>query len=106
MKHLMLLLLIALVGATPSSPPALTVIMKDDAYAPTRLTITAGQTVTFVNQDDDAHTVTSSNGWFDSKGLDTNGVWRHTFTKPGTYAYFCELHPFMKGTIIVQPVKS
>ncbi len=101
----MLFLLVALIAATPSSPSTLTVMMKDDAYSPTRLEISAGQTVTFVNRDDDAHTVTSTNGWFDSKGLDTNGVWRHTFTKPGTYTYFCELHPFMKGTIIVQPVK-
>jgi plastocyanin len=104
MRHLILSMLVALVAATPATAMP-TVTIKDDAYAPTRLTISAGQTVTFVNQDDDAHTVTSTSGWFDSKGLDTNGVWRHTFSKPGTYTYFCELHPFMKGTIIVQAVK-
>jgi plastocyanin len=105
MRHLMLTMLVALMAATPSSPSMPTVTIKDDAFAPARLTISAGQTVTFVNQDDDAHTVTSTSGWFDSKGLDTNGVWRHTFSKAGTYAYFCELHPFMKGTIVVQAVK-
>lgn len=102
----MLLLLVALIAASPVPASTPTVIMKDDAYSPTQLTISAGQTVTFINQDDDAHTVTSTKGWFDSKGLDSSGVWRHTFTKPGTYTYFCELHPFMKGTIVVQPVKS
>ena len=102
MKHLMLLLLVALMAATPATGP--TVTIKDDAYAPTSLTISAGQTVTFVNRDDDAHTVTSTTGTFDSKGLDTGDVWHYTFTKAGTYKYFCELHPFMKGTIVVKSV--
>ena len=102
----MLLLLVALVGATPAPPSGYTVVMKNDAYSPTSLTVPVGATVTFVNQDDDAHTVTSTNGWFDSKGLDSSGVWRHTFSKAGTYKYFCELHPFMKGTIVVKAAKS
>ncbi len=102
MRQLMLSLLVALLGATSAPAATPTVVMKDDAFAPARLTISSGQTVTFVNQDDDAHTVTSTNGTFDSKGLDTNGVWHYTFTKPGTYAYFCEMHPFMKGTIVVK----
>jgi plastocyanin len=84
------------------APPS--VEIKNDAFAPKTLTITAGQTVTFTNDDDDAHTVTATDGAFDSKGLDTNGRWRHTFTKPGTYAYYCQLHPFMKGTIVVKAV--
>ena len=104
MRQLLLCLLVALFGAAASPAPTPTVVMKDDAFAPTRLTISAGQTVTFVNQDDDAHTVTSTDGTFDSKGLDTNGVWHHTFAKAGTYTYFCELHPFMKGTIVVKAV--
>jgi plastocyanin len=106
MKYLMLLLLVALAGATSGTKDAYVVSIKDDAYAPVSLTIPVGATVTFVNRDDDAHTVTSSNGWFDSKGLDTNGTWRHTFDKAGTYAYFCELHPFMKGTIVVKAVQQ
>ncbi|MBV8532143.1 MAG: cupredoxin family copper-binding protein [Candidatus Eremiobacteraeota bacterium] len=85
-----------------SAMPA--VQIKNDAFHPDTLAITAGQSVTFTNDDDDAHTVTASDGSFDSKGLDTNGVWRHVFSKPGTYAYFCELHPFMKGTIVVKAV--
>ena len=90
---------IVVLSATP------TVQIKDDAFKPAMLTIAAGQTVTFVNADDDAHTVTATDGSFDSKGLDTDGTWRHTFSKPGTYAYFCELHPFMKATIVVKAVR-
>ncbi|HEY6326483.1 MAG TPA: cupredoxin family copper-binding protein [Candidatus Cybelea sp.] len=80
--------------------------IHNDAYIPQTLTIVAGQTVTFVNGDDDAHTVTAVDGSFDSKGLDTGDVWRHAFAKPGTYAYFCQLHPFMKGTIVVKAAGS
>ncbi|MBV9718394.1 MAG: cupredoxin family copper-binding protein [Candidatus Eremiobacteraeota bacterium] len=82
-------------GASPA------VQIRGDAYAPRTLTIGVGQSVTFTNDDDDAHTVTAVDGTFDSKGLDTNDVWHHTFTRAGRYAYFCELHPFMKGTIVV-----
>lgn len=89
-------------GTSAFSAPG--VEIKNDAFAPSTLTITAGEAVTFTNDDDDAHTVTATDGSFDSKGLDTNGHWRHTFAKPGTYTYYCQLHPFMKGTIVVKPV--
>lgn len=85
-----------------ASPPS--VEIKNDAFSPSTITITAGTTVTFTNGDDDAHTVTATDGSFDSKGLDSSARWRHTFVKPGTYAYYCQLHPFMKGTIVVKPV--
>ncbi len=104
MRHLAILLLLALYAMPASGATAPAVTIKDDAYSPATLNVSAGQTVTFTNRDDDAHTVTSTNGVFDSKGLDTNGVWHHTFDKPGVYRYFCELHPFMKGTIIVKAV--
>lgn len=97
-----LLTALAVLPALASTPPA--VEIKNDAFSPRTLTIASGQTVTFTNDDDDAHTVTAADGSFDSKGLDTNGRWRHTFAKAGTYTYFCELHPFMKGTIVVKPV--
>lgn len=84
---------------------AATVHIKDDSYKQPTLTVPIGATVTFVNDDDDAHTVTSTDGLFDSKGLDTHGAWKHVFSKAGTYHYFCELHPFMKGTIVVKVVK-
>ena len=108
MKTLFAPLLIALLAAPAgaAAPASPAVQVKDDAFVPATLTVSAGQTVTFTNDDDDAHTVTSTNGEFDSKGLDTNGVWRHTFVKPGAYAYFCELHPFMKGKIVVEAARS
>jgi len=77
-----------------------------DSFQPASVTVTPGTTVVFINKDDDAHTVTSTTGLFDSKGLDTNASWKMTFNKPGTYKYFCELHPFMKGTIIVRAAHS
>jgi len=104
MRTLAIAVFAALMFTPPAAHSATTpaVVMKNDAYSPQNLTIVAGQSVIFTNADDDAHTVTATDGGFDSKGLDTNDVWRHTFAKPGIYRYFCELHPFMKGTIVVK----
>ena len=96
---LVLAALLAAPAVARSQPPAVTI--DNDAFSPHTLTVKAGQSVTFTNDDDEAHTVTASDGSFDSKGLDTHGVWRHVFARTGTYAYFCELHPFMRGTIVV-----
>ncbi len=85
------------------SPAAIVVHIKDFKYAPTPVKVHVGDTVSFVNDDAEAHTVTSNVKSFDSEGLDSNGTWRHTFARPGTFAYFCELHPSMKGTIVVLP---
>ncbi|HYL26791.1 MAG TPA: cupredoxin family copper-binding protein [Candidatus Nitrosotalea sp.] len=99
-----LMLFLALPAGVHSATSA--VHIKGDAFVPPTLTVPAGTTVTFANDDDDAHTVTASDGTFDSKGLDTSQTWQHTFEKPGTYRYFCQLHPFMKGTIVVKAVNS
>jgi len=106
MRHLLVPLLGLLLAAPAFASTAPGVRIQNDAFVPAVLTIAAGQTVTFTNADDDAHTVTAYDGTFDSKGLDTNGVWRHTFAKPGVYRYFCQLHPFMKGTIVVKAAGS
>lgn len=82
-----------------------TVTISDFKYKPSTLTVTTGQSVRFVNKDQEAHTVTATGGIFDSAGLDTNGTWTYTFKKPGRYTYYCELHPYMKGTIIVTPAR-
>ena len=84
-------------------PSVLTIHIKDFKYNPTPEKIHAGDRVTFVNDDDEAHTATSDDKSFDSEGLDSNGTWQHVFTKPGTYNYFCELHPYMKATLVVLP---
>ena len=77
--------------------------VKDFKYNPTPATIHVGDRVTFVNGDDEAHTVTAVNKSFDSEGLEPGNTWQHVFSKPGTYAYFCERHPYMKATIVVLP---
>jgi plastocyanin len=87
-------------------PAVATVHIKDFKYNPPALTVHAGDRVTFVNDDDEAHTVTATDKSFDSEGLDTAGTWQHVFTKPGTYHYFCELHPWMKATIVVLPAAA
>ena len=85
---------------------AATVTISGFAYKPATVTVTAGQSVRFVNHDQEAHTITASNGSFDSAGLDTGGTWTHRFDKPGRYTYYCELHPYMKATVIVLPAKG
>ena len=82
---------------------AVTVAISDFQFKPATTTVTAGQSVRFVNRDQEAHTVTATDKTFDSEGLDSGASWTHTFTRPGKYAYYCELHPYMKGTIVVLP---
>jgi plastocyanin len=72
------------------------------AFAPQRLTVKAGTTVTWINDDDIPHTVASSSKSFKSKPLDTKDKFSFTFTTPGTYEYFCSLHPHMTGAIVVE----
>ncbi|HEY3644448.1 MAG TPA: cupredoxin family copper-binding protein [Gammaproteobacteria bacterium] len=66
------------------------------------VTIKAGTTVTWTNKDEIPHTVASTDKTFKgSAGLDTGDSYSYTFDKPGTYKYYCTLHPFMTGTIVV-----
>ena len=89
----------ALPAAAATKP--VTVRIKNFAFVPAKLTVPAGTTVVFVNDDDEPHTATAANKSFDSEAIDTNKSWLHTFAKPGTFAYYCELHPQMKGQIVV-----
>jgi plastocyanin len=73
------------------------------AFTPETLTVKPGVNVTFVNHDDIPHLVVAVDGKYRSKALDTNDKYSITFDKPGEYAYFCGLHPHMKGKIIVAP---
>jgi plastocyanin len=82
------------------TPP--TVHIRNDAFTPASLTVQAGTTVTFINDDDDAHTVTADDGSWDSDGLNQTESWKHTFTKAGKVTYHCTVHPFMHGTIVVK----
>jgi plastocyanin len=97
----------ALLAALPMAAPAAmtagpTVHIKNFMFVPATLTVAPGMTVTFVNDDDEPHTVTSTVKSFDSEGLDTNQTFKQTFTKVGVYMYFCEVHPYMHGTVIVK----
>ena len=71
-------------------------------FSPQRLTVKAGTTVTWINEDDIPHTVAASSRAFKSKALDTDDKFSFTFTTPGAYEYFCSLHPHMTGTIVVE----
>jgi plastocyanin len=72
------------------------------SFTPERITVKAGTTVTWINEDDIPHTVTSSAKLFKSKALDTDDKYAFTFTTPGVYQYFCSLHPHMTGTVVVE----
>ena len=71
-------------------------------FTPRTLTVKAGTTVTWTNHDDIRHTVTATDKRYGSGAIDTDGTFSHQFTMPGTYTYFCSIHPFMTGTIVVQ----
>lgn len=85
---------------TPAAGPR--VEITKHAFSLPTVTVPAGTTVTWVNHDDDAHTVVSTTALFRSPGLDTDDSFSYRFTKPGTYQYFCTLHPLMVGTVVVR----
>lgn len=89
-------------GATPVwAADAIPIKIGNFTFGPQELKVKAGTTVTWTNEDDIPHTVVSPNN-FRSKVLDTDGTYSFTFTTPGSYKYFCSLHPHMTGTIIVE----
>jgi plastocyanin len=97
--------LVALLAAAPSPRPATVVHIRDDAFIPASVTVTAGDRVTFVNDDDDAHTATADDASWDSEGLNQSQKWTHTFAKAGKIAYHCTVHPMMHGTLVVRSAK-
>ena len=84
------------------APTPTTVVIKNFMFAPTTLTIKTGSPVTWVNNDDEPHSVVSDTGLFRSGGLDTGEKYSFRFDKPGTYHFACSIHPRMVGTIVVQ----
>jgi plastocyanin len=72
------------------------------SFGPGELTVPLGTMVTWTNHDDVPHLVASEDKIFKSKVLDTDDRFSYTFTKPGTYLYFCSVHPKMTGKIVVQ----
>jgi amicyanin len=90
------------VGMAFAAADAAAVKIDNFTFTSKSLTVKAGTTVTWTNQDDIPHTVTSTTQQFKSKALDTNDTFSFTFTTPGSYNYFCSLHPHMTGTIVVE----
>ncbi len=71
-------------------------------FTPPTMTVPVGTTVRWTNHDDIPHNVVSEDKSFKSKVLDTDENFSYTFTKPGTYSYYCSIHPKMTGKIVVQ----
>jgi amicyanin len=97
-------LLVAAATFAARSAPATDAEVDIDQFTflPQRITVKAGTTVTWINEDDVPHTVASSSKAFKSKALDTADKFSFTFTTPGTYDYFCSLHPHMTGAVVVE----
>ncbi|SAK91354.1 blue (type1) copper domain-containing protein [Caballeronia fortuita] len=79
-----------------------TISIDNFAFNQATITVPAGTKVTWVNHDDMLHTVADEGKSFKSDPLDSGDSFSHVFDKPGTYKYFCSLHPHMTGTVVVQ----
>jgi len=99
-----MLLLGSFIVTASAQPSAADAAVKIDnfVFGPQTLTVPVGTTVTWTNTDDIPHTSVSTEGVFKSKVLDTDEQFSYTFTKAGTYPYYCTIHPRMTGKIVVQ----
>ena len=87
-----------------AAAPSNQIEIRNFMFSPKTLTVPVGAKVTWINRDEEPHTVVSAGGQFaPSKALDTDDRYATTFSKPGTYTYYCTVHPFMTGTVIVKP---
>ena len=100
-----------LVPMSGCKQPANEVVIKNLRFNPKMLTVSAGTTVTWKNEDQTAHTVTSDSidstsapaaAKFQSKILNPGDSFTHTFDTPGSYKYHCDIHPYLKGEVVVQ----
>ena len=94
---------VVLPGWADTAAQATAVSIDNFTFGPQTLTVKAGTTVTWTNKDDIPHGIASANnGFAKSRALDTDDSYSFTFTTPGTYQYFCYIHPHMTGTIVVE----
>lgn len=116
---LLLVPLLALGGCQPSPQTSVTetdggsggqapvatnaVSIQNFAFEPRSITVAAGTTVTWTNDDITPHTITAMDGSFDSGTVESGGTFSHTFTAGGTVAYRCDIHPNMTATVVVTP---
>jgi plastocyanin len=111
----LIVMAVGLAGATTSKPlsafatsansqAATEMVVKIDnfSFSPATLTVPVGTTVRWTNLDDIPHSIVSDDKIFKSQALDTNDQFTYTFAKPGTYGYFCGLHPKMTAKVVVQ----
>jgi amicyanin len=101
----MLLLFAGSPSVTANDQPSGTnaeVKIDNFSFGPETIKVSVGTTVTWTNRDDIPHTVVSTDGAFKSKVRDTDETFSYTFTKAGTYPYFCSVHPKMTGKVVVQ----
>ena len=89
-------------SANPQQTATAEVKIDNFSFGPATLTVAPGTTVTWVNHDDIPHTVVSTDSIFKSKVLDTDEKFSFTFTKVGSYPYFCSIHPKMTATVVVK----
>jgi len=85
--------------------PTSSVAIDNFSFSPASITVPVGTTLTWTNRDDIPHTVVSDDQKFKSKALDTDEKFSFTFTEPGTYSYFCSIHPKMVAKVIVEGAK-
>ena len=85
-------------------PSTANVAVKIDnfVFGPQAITVPIGTTVTWTNSDDIPHTAVSTDGVFKSQVMDTDEKFSYTFTKAGTYSYYCSVHPKMTGQVVVK----
>jgi plastocyanin len=88
--------------ALAAGPTAADVNIENFAFSAPTITVAAGTTVKWTNNDDIPHTVRAVDGSFHSKAMDTADTYAFTFAKPGVYSYFCSLHPKMVGKVVVK----
>ena len=100
----LLALALVLPSAIQAAPAPVTVKISNFVFTPATLTVAPGTTVIWVNEDDIPHTVVADDKTtFRSKVLDTGDRFSFTFAKPGTFGYFCSIHPHMTGKVVVKP---
>jgi amicyanin len=93
-------------AATQAAAAPAAVQIDNFHFTPPSLVVAPGATVTWTNADDSPHTVREKDGKFKSAALDTDDTFSQTFAAPGEYEYFCTIHPYMTGKVIVKPAGS
>ena len=100
-RHALRAALLLALAASPAFADE-TVTIKNFDFAPMMLSVKAGSTVTWRNDDEEPHSVVSQDGLIRSAAIDGGERFSFKFDKPGTYKYVCTIHPRMVGTIVVK----